>query len=193
VLDELAGTSDHQGVVARVSPFVYADADELAARDGALILALDEITDPQNLGAIIRVAECAGADGVVLPRHRSASVTGAVCKASAGAVEHVAVAIVPNLADWLVASRRPGLWSYATAADGEQSHTRADLVDGAIIVIGSEGRGVRPRVRSVCDGSIHIPLLGKVDSLNASVAAAVLLFEAVRQRGQRGQAPSDRR
>ncbi len=184
LLDQIAETNEHQGVVARVAPFRYADADALAARDRALIVALDEITDPQNLGAIVRVAECAGADGVVLPRHRSASVTGAVCKASAGAVEHLAVAIVPNLSDWLVASRRPGLWSYATAADGEQTHTQADLYDGAVIVIGSEGRGVRPRVRSVCDGSIHIPMQGRISSLNASVAAAIVLFEAQRQRQQ---------
>jgi 23S rRNA (guanosine2251-2'-O)-methyltransferase len=119
----------------------------------------------------------------VLPRHRSASVTAAVCRASAGAVEHLPIATVPNLADWLVRSRRPGLWSYATDAEAGDRHVDADLADGAIIVIGSEGRGVRPRVRAVCDGAVRIPIQGPVGSLNASVAAAVLLFEARRQRG----------
>ncbi len=110
-------------------------------------------------------------------------VTAAVCRASAGAVEHLDIAVVPNLADWLMQSRRPGLWSFATDADAGDRHVDADLADGAILVIGSEGRGVRPRVRSVCDAAIRIPIRGPVGSLNASVAASVLLFEARRQRG----------
>ena len=152
-------------------------------RERPLLVALDEITDPHNLGAIARSALCAGADGLILPRHRSASVTAAVCRASAGAVEHLAIAAVPNLADWLVRSRRAGLWSYATDADAGDRHVDADLADGTILVIGSEGRGVRPRVRAACDGAVRIPIQGPVGSLNASVAAAVLLFEARRQRG----------
>jgi len=179
----LAGSDDHQGFAAEVDPYPYADAGQLAAGDRPLLVALDEITDPHNLGAIARSALCAGADGLVLPRHRSASVTEAVCRASAGAVEHLPIATVPNLADWLVRSRRPGLWSYATDAEAGDRHVDADLADGAIIVIGSEGRGVRPRVRAVCDGAVRIPIQGPVGSLNASVAAAVLLFEARRQRG----------
>jgi 23S rRNA (guanosine2251-2'-O)-methyltransferase len=179
----LAGSDDHQGFAAEVDPYPYADAAALAAGDRPLLVALDEITDPHNLGAIARSALCAGADGLILPRHRSASVTAAVCRASAGAVEHLSIASVPNLADWLVRSRRPGLWSYATDADAGDRHVDADLVDGTILVIGSEGRGLRPRVRAACDGAVRIPIEGPVGSLNASVAAAVLLFEARRQRG----------
>ncbi len=179
----LAGSEDHQGFAAQVDPYPYADADEIAARERPLIIALDEISDPHNLGAIARSALCAGADGIVVPRHRSATVTAAVCRASAGAVEHLAIAVVPNLADWLVRSRRPGLWSFATDADAGDRHVDADLADGAILVIGSEGRGVRPRVRSVCDAAVRIPIQGPIGSLNASVAASVLLFEARRQRG----------
>jgi len=179
----LAGSDDHQGFAAEVDPYPYADAGQLAAGDRPLLVALDEITDPHNLGAIARSALCAGADGLVLPRHRSASVTAAVCRASAGAVEHLPIATVPNLADWLVRSRRPGLWSYATDAEAGDRHVDTDLADGAILVIGSEGRGIRPRVRAVCDGAVQIPIQGPVGSLNASVAAAVLLFEARRQRG----------
>ncbi len=179
----LAGSEDHQGFAAQVDPYPYADAEELAARDRPLIVALDEISDPHNLGAIARSALCAGADGLVVPRHRSATVSAAVCRASAGAVEHLDIAVVPNLADWLVRSRRPGLWSFATDADAGDRHVDADLADGAILVIGSEGRGVRPRVRSVCDAAVRIPIQGPIGSLNASVAASVLLFEARRQRG----------
>jgi 23S rRNA (guanosine2251-2'-O)-methyltransferase len=179
----LAGSDDHQGFAAEVDAYPYADAAALASLERPLLVALDEITDPHNLGAIARSALCAGADGLVLPRHRSASVTAAVCRASAGAVEHLQIATVPNLADWLVRSRRPGLWSYATAADAADRHVDADLADGAILVIGSEGRGIRPRVRSACDAAVRIPIEGPVGSLNASVAAAVLLFEARRQRG----------
>ena len=179
----LAGSDDHQGFAAEVDPYPYADADELAVRDRPLIVALDEISDPHNLGAIARSALCAGADGLVVPRHRSATVTAAVCRASAGAVEHLAIAVVPNLADWIVRSRRSGLWSFASDAEAGERHVDADLADGAILVIGSEGRGVRPRVRSVCDAAVRIPIQGPVGSLNASVAAAVLLFEARRQRG----------
>ncbi len=179
----LAGSEDHQGFAASVDPYPYADAEEIAARDRPLLVALDEISDPHNLGAIARSALCAGADGLIVPRHRSATVTAAVCRASAGAVEHLAIAVVPNLADWIVRSRRPGLWSFATDADAGDRHVDVDLADGAILVIGSEGRGVRPRVRSVCDTTVRIPIQGEVGSLNASVAAAVLLFEARRQRG----------
>ena len=181
-LDDLAGSRDHQGVVGHADAYPYADADELLARDRPLIVALDEITDPQNLGAVARSAECAGADGLVIPRHRSAVVTAAVCKASAGAVEHLPIAVVPNLADWLTRAQRPGLWCWAAAAEGTQRHTDVDLSDGAVLVIGAEGRGVRPRVRASCDGLVRIPLRGRIGSLNASVAAAVLLYEAVRQR-----------
>jgi 23S rRNA (guanosine2251-2'-O)-methyltransferase len=179
---QLAGSADHQGVAARVEPYPYADAEELLVGPAPLVVALDEITDPHNLGAIARTAECAGADGLVLPRHGSALVTPAVCKASAGAVEHLPIAIATNLADLLERAKRPGLWSYGAAAQGEQLHTDADLRDGAIFVIGAEGKGLRPRVEAACDVTVRLPLRGRIGSLNASVAAAVLLYEAVRQR-----------
>jgi 23S rRNA (guanosine2251-2'-O)-methyltransferase len=181
-LDALAGSPDHQGVVARVDDYAYADADDLVAGERPLVLALDGITDPQNLGAIARVAECAGADGLVLPRHRAAHVTAAVCRASAGAVEHLRIAIVPNLADWLLEIRRPGLWTYAADAGARLAYTEADLADGSVIVIGAEGKGVRPRVREACDAVVGIPLQGRIESLNAGTAAAILAFEAARQR-----------
>ena len=181
-LDALAGSPDHQGVVASVDAYPYADADDLVAGERPLVLALDGITDPQNLGAIARVAECAGADGLVLPRHRAAHVTAAVCRASAGAVEHLPIAIVPNLADWLLEIRRPGLWTYAADAGASLDYTAADLADGSVIVIGAEGKGVRPRVREACDAVVGIPLQGRIESLNAGTAAAILAFEAARQR-----------
>jgi 23S rRNA (guanosine2251-2'-O)-methyltransferase len=183
-LDAMAGSPDHQGVVARVEPFPYADADELAAAERPLLVALDGITDPQNLGAVARAAECAGAGGLVVPRHRAAHVTPAVARASAGAVEHLPIAIVPNLADWLLEIRRPGLWTYGADADAGLSYTDADLADGTVLVIGAEGSGLRPRVRQACDAIVGIPLHGRIGSLNAGTAAAVLLFEASRQRAR---------
>ena len=179
----LAGSADHQGVAARVEPFAYADPDELLDRDRPLIVVLDGVSDPRNLGAIARSAECAGATGLVVPRHGSAVVTAAVAKASAGAVEHLPIAVAPNLADWLQRAKRPGLWSYAAAADGATGYTDADYRDGCIFVLGAEGSGVRPRVLAACDAVVAIPLAGRVDSLNVAVTAGVLLFEAVRQRG----------
>jgi 23S rRNA (guanosine2251-2'-O)-methyltransferase len=180
-LEQVAGTTDHQGVVALTDPYPYVDPDAVIGSERPLVIALDEVSDPRNLGAVARAAEAAGADGLVLTRHRSASVTPAVCKASAGAVEHLPIAIVTNLADWIVRSRRPALWAY-TAVVGGTPHDEVDLADGSIIVIGSEGRGVRQRIRAVCDGTIGIPLHGRTESLNAATAAGVILFEAARQR-----------
>jgi 23S rRNA (guanosine2251-2'-O)-methyltransferase len=180
-LDQVAGSPDHQGVVALADPYPYVDPDAVAAGPRPLIVALDQITDPRNLGAVARAAECAGATGLVMPRHGAAAVTPAVCKASAGAVEHLPIAIVRNLADWLTAARSPSLWSYAATVGG-RPYDQVELGDGAILVIGSEGRGVRPRVRASCDGEIGIPLMGRVESLNAATAAGILLFEAARQR-----------
>jgi 23S rRNA (guanosine2251-2'-O)-methyltransferase len=182
-LEELAGSPDHQGVVAAVAPYPYADADALLAGERPLLVALDEVTDPHNLGAVARVAEAAGADGLLITRRRSAAVTAAVCKASAGAVEHLLIAQVENLADTVIGARRPGLWSFAATADGATPPSSHDLRDGTLFVLGAEGRGVRPRVQKACDGSVTIPMRGQVESLNVSTAAAVLLYEAVRQRG----------
>jgi 23S rRNA (guanosine2251-2'-O)-methyltransferase len=181
VLSELAGTRDHQGVVARVEPFRYADAYELAAGE-PLLVCLDQVTDPRNLGAVCRSAEGAGATGVVLPAHNSARVTAAVCRASAGAVEHLPVAVVPNLARFLNEVKGPRLWAWAADAAGAPMG-EADLAGGLALVFGAEGKGIRPLVRRACDGAVAIPLAGQVESLNVSVAAAVLLYEARRQRG----------
>lgn len=185
-LSRLAGSSDHQGVVAEVDPYPYADADELLAGDDALVIALDQIQDPHNLGAICRSAEAAGAAGVVIPERRAVGVTPAVCKASAGAVEHLPVARVTNLADWLARSKDAGAWVHGAAADAPTVYTDADLTGRLVLVLGSEGKGLRPRVAGLCDVLVAIPLGGRVGSLNVSAAAAALIFEALRQRAARG-------
>lgn len=181
-LTEAVGSPDHQGVVAWCEPFPYADAWELASGPTPLVVCLDQVTDPRNLGAVIRSAAGAGASGVVVPAHGAALVTPAVCRASAGAVEHLPVAVVPNLARWLADVKGPTFWTYAAAADGDVGLWDTDLTGGAALVLGAEGRGVRPLVRRTCDLTIAIPLAPGVESLNVSVAAAVLCFEAARQR-----------
>ena len=181
-LVEAAGTRDHQGVLAWCEPYRYADAYELAAEAEPLLVCLDQVTDPHNLGAVCRTAEGAAATGVVLPAHGSARVTAAVCRASAGAVEHLAVAVVPNLARYLQEIKRGDLWIYAAAAAADQTMWQADLSGGLALVFGAEGKGVRPLVRRACDGVVSIPLAGRVESLNVSVAAALLLYEARRRR-----------
>jgi 23S rRNA (guanosine2251-2'-O)-methyltransferase len=180
-LNAEAGTTDHQGVLARVEPFRYADAHELAAGEAPLLVVLDSVTDPRNLGAVIRCADGAGADGVVLPAHNSARVTPTVVHASAGAAEHLPVAVVKNLARYLGEIKGPHLWIWAAAGDAG-SMWEADLSGGAVFVLGAEGKGLRPLVRRTCDDAVSIPLLGKVESLNVSVAAGLLLYEARRQR-----------
>ena len=180
-LGEAAGTRDHQGLLAWCEPYRYADAYELADGDQPLLACLDQVTDPRNLGAVCRSAEGAGATGVVVPAHGSARVTPAVCRASAGAVEHLPVAVVPNLARYLKEIKRGDLWIYAAAADAEQSMWQADLSGGLALVFGAEGKGVRPLVRRACDATVAIPLAGQVESLNVSVAAALLLYETRRR------------
>ena len=181
-LNEAAGSSDHQGVVAWCEPYAYADAWELAAVERPLICCLDQVTDPRNLGAVVRSAAGAGATGVVVPAHGATVVTPVVCRASAGAVEHLPVAVVPNLARYLADVKGDRLWAYAAAADGDARLWDVDLTDGVALVLGAEGKGVRPLVRRTCDGTVSIPLAPGVESLNVSVAAAVTLFEARRQR-----------
>jgi len=181
-LNEAAGSSDHQGVVAWCEPYTYADTWELAAAPEPLLCCLDQVTDPRNLGAVVRSAAGAGATGVVLPAHGAAVVTAAVCRSSAGAVERLPVAVVPNLARYLAEVKGGRLWAYAAAADGESRLWDLDLTGGVMLVFGAEGKGVRPLVRRTCDGTIAIPLADGVESLNVSVAAAVTLFEARRQR-----------
>jgi 23S rRNA (guanosine2251-2'-O)-methyltransferase len=182
-LTDEVGTRDHQGVVARVAPYRYADAYELAAADRPLLVCLDQVTDPHNLGAVARSAEGAGATGVIVPSHGSARVTPAVARASAGAVEHLPIAVVQNLARFLTEVKGPDLWVWGAAADGGTSLWEADLDGGIAFVLGAEDRGLRPLVRRACDGIVSIPLGGQIESLNVSVAAALLLYEARRSRG----------
>jgi 23S rRNA (guanosine2251-2'-O)-methyltransferase len=181
-LSELAATRDHQGVVARVEPYRYADAYELAAVERPLIAVLDRVTDPRNLGAVCRSAEVAGATGVVVPAHGSAVVTPAVARSSAGAIEHLPIAVVTNLARYLHEVKGPELWVYGAAAAAETSMWETELTGGVALVFGAEGRGLRPLVARSCDALVSIPTRGQVESLNVSVAAALLLYEACRQR-----------
>jgi 23S rRNA (guanosine2251-2'-O)-methyltransferase len=181
-LSERAETRDHQGVLALVEPYRYADAYELAAAEKPLLVALDRVTDPRNLGAVARSADGAGATGVVVPAHGSAIVTSAVARASAGAVEHLPIAVVTNLARYLAEIKGNDLWIAAAAGESGTPMWQADLSGGLAFVFGAEGKGLRPLVRRTCDLAVAIPQLGRVESLNVSVAAAVLLYEARRQR-----------
>jgi 23S rRNA (guanosine2251-2'-O)-methyltransferase len=181
-LERLCGSPDHQGVVAEVDPYPYADPGGLLRGEEALLIALDQVQDPRNLGAVCRSAEFAGATGVVVPERRSAAVTAAACKASAGAVEHLQVAHVRNLADWLADAKAAGFWIWAADADAESAAWDVDLKGPTVLVLGGEGKGIRPRVAAACDGLIALPQGGRVESLNVSAAATALLFEALRQR-----------
>jgi 23S rRNA (guanosine2251-2'-O)-methyltransferase len=181
-ITRICGSEGHQGVAAEVSDYEYADAYELLRRPDPLIVALDEVTDPQNLGAIIRTAEVAGATGVVIPERRAAEVTPAVCKASAGAVEHLPVARVRNLADFLGDAKEAGLWSYGAAAGSRTAWDAPDWRGGVVLVLGAEGKGLRPRVAAMCDDLVSLPVRGRIDSLNVSAAAAALLYEILRKR-----------
>ena len=181
-LSEAVGTRDHQGVLAWCEPYRYADAFELAAGERPLLACLDQVSDPRNLGAVVRSAEGAGATGVVVPAHGSARVTPAVCRASAGAVEHLPVAVVTNLARYLAEIKGDDLWIAAAAGESGTPMWQTDLSGGVAFVFGAEGKGLRPLVRRTCDLEVSIPQLGTVESLNVSVAAALLLYEARRQR-----------
>ncbi len=185
-LTSLAGSPDHQGMVASVDPYSYVEPDPLL-RTFTLLVALDEVQDPHNLGAIIRTAEGAGA-GIVIPRHRAAEVTAAVVKASAGATEHASIAQVRNLADFLAAAKEVGFWVYGAAAGAGSEYTGQDYGYPTCFVVGSEGQGLGKRVESLCDVMVSLPLLGKMDSLNVSVSTGILLYEAVRQRAAAGKA-----
>jgi 23S rRNA (guanosine2251-2'-O)-methyltransferase len=183
--DEIAarcGSDAHQGVCAEVDPYPYVDEAELLAVPAPVLVALDEVTDPQNLGAISRTAEVAGATGVILPQRRSAEVTPAVCKASAGAVEHLAIAQVRNLADFLAQAKAAECWCYGAAAGAKTPYRSSDYRGGVVLVLGAEGRGLRPRVRDACDDLVALPMRGHIDSLNVSAAAAVLMYEILQQR-----------
>ncbi|WP_295739844.1 23S rRNA (guanosine(2251)-2'-O)-methyltransferase RlmB [uncultured Oscillibacter sp.] len=186
-LDAMSRTHAHQGVIALAAVREYAGVEDIlrAAEERGeppLIVVCDEISDPQNLGAIIRTAECAGAHGVIIPKRRSAGLTAIVAKTSAGAVAHVPVARVPNIPSLLKDLKKQGVWIFGTAADGNTALYDADLKGPAAIVIGSEGEGMTRLASENCDFLVSIPMRGKLSSLNASAAAAILLYEAVRQR-----------
>jgi 23S rRNA (guanosine2251-2'-O)-methyltransferase len=181
-VDELAGGGVHQGVVARVDPYPYSGLEEILSSPEPLVLVLDGVTDPRNLGAVLRAADGAGASGVVVPKDRAVGVTAAAVKASAGASEYMRVARVTNLRRAIDQMKEAGLWVYASETCGTP-YTGLDLTGGVAFVLGSEGRGVRRLVSEECDGTVSIPMLGAVESLNVSVAAAVLVYEARRSRG----------
>ena len=182
-LESLAGTPDHQGVAAEVEEYRYADAKQLLAGDDALVLVLDEIQDPHNLGALARVAESAGASGLVIAERRSAEVTPTVCKSSAGAVEHLKIARVGNISDYLAVAKEAGAWVYGAAADGDMAYDQPDYSGKVVLVVGSEGKGMRPKVAKNCDALVRIPQRGEIDSLNVSTATAVLVYAVLRSRG----------
>jgi 23S rRNA (guanosine2251-2'-O)-methyltransferase len=182
-IEQRCGSSAHQGICAEVGPYPYARAEELLAVGDPLIVALDELEDPQNVGAICRTAECVGATGVVLPERRSVEVTPAVCKASAGAVEHLPVARVRNLADFLGEAKEAGCWCYGAAGEaGAEPYDRQDYRGGVVLVLGAEGKGLRRRVAQSCDVLVALPLRGRIGSLNVSAAAAALLYEILQHR-----------
>ena len=172
------GSTSHQGVCAAVSEFRYAAPAALLDLEAPLIVVLDQVQDPQNLGAICRTAECAGAAGVVIPERRSAEVTAAVCKSSAGAVEHLPVARVRNVTDFLGEAKTAGMWCYGADAGARTRYDEVDYSGGAVVALGSEGRGLRPRVAKACDALVSIPLRGRIESLSVSAAAAVLIYAA---------------
>ena len=186
-LDGMSRTHSHQGVIALAAVRPYASVDDIlaAAKEKGqppLIVVCDELSDPHNLGAVIRTADAAGAHGVIIPKRRSAGLTAIVGKTSAGAVAHVPVARVPNLTACLKELKDQGVWIFGAEMNGPTSLYQADLKGPAAIVIGSEGSGMNRLVAETCDFLVSIPMFGKINSLNASAAAAVLLYEAVRQR-----------
>lgn len=183
-LDRMARTGSHQGVVAVTSSKVYVDLDDVMAKRGehSLIVVLDGVEDPHNLGAILRTADASGADGVVIPERRAAGVTGTVAKASAGASEHLPVAKVTNIARTLEELKSKGLWIVGLDERGKQNYDEVDYKMDCAVVLGAEGKGLHDLVSRKCDFLVSIPMLGKVASLNVSVAAGVVLYEIVRQR-----------
>ena len=186
-LDQMSFTRSHQGVIALAAAHEYATIDEILEEassrgESALIVICDELTDPHNLGAIMRSAECAGAHGVIIPKRRSVGLTATVAKASAGAMEYMKVARVTNINSAIAELKEKGVWVFGTAAEGSVPMYQANLTVPAAIVIGNEGDGMSPLVRKNCDVMVSIPMNGRISSLNASAAASILLYEAVRQR-----------
>ena len=176
------GSPDHQGVCAEAGGYPYVSAAELLRAEDPFIVALDELQDPQNLGAVARSAECAGTTGLVICERRAAAVTPAVAKASAGAVEHLRIARVRNMSDFLAEAKAAGAWCYGAAAGASTGYLEPDYRGAVVLVMGAEGRGLRPRVAKSCDALISLPLRGRIDSLNASAAAAVLVYGILQRR-----------
>jgi 23S rRNA (guanosine2251-2'-O)-methyltransferase len=190
VIERACGSREHQGICVEVAGYPYVSPGELLAAKTPFIVALDEVQDPQNLGAIARTAECVGASGVVICERRAAAVTAAVCRSSAGAVEHLRIARAGNLADFLLQAREAGCWSYG-AAISEQAvdYTTPDYRGGVVVVFGAEGRGLRRRVAECCDQLVAMPLRGRIGSLNVNAAAGALLYEVLHRRAALDSAP----
>lgn len=186
-IESLAGTAHHQGVAAALSEFKYSDVEDVlerwrSSKEKALILILDCIQDPQNLGSLIRTANTAGVHGVIIPKDRAAEVTSTVVKASAGAIEHILISRVTNIADTITKLKNAGVWVIGIEADSKENIYSFDMDTDLAIVIGSEGKGIRRLVKEKCDICLSIPMKGNISSLNASVAGGIALFEVVRKR-----------
>ena len=186
-LDFMSTTRSHQGIIALAAAREYCSIDDILQEaadrgEAPLIVICDELSDPHNLGAILRTAECSGAHGVIIPKRRSVGLTATVAKAAAGAVEYMKVAKVSNINNAIAELKEKGVWVFGTAAEGSVPMYQADLTGPAAIVVGNEGDGMSQLVRKNCDMLVHIPMKGRISSLNASVAASILLYEAVRQR-----------
>lgn len=181
-LERRCGSPDHQGVCADAGGYPYVSAPELLQADDPFVVALDELQDPQNLGAIARSAECAGVTGLVICERRAAAVTPATAKASAGAVEHLRIARVRNMADFLGDAKHAGAWCYGADAAATTAYDEPDYRGAVVLVMGAEGAGLRPRVAKSCDALVALPLRGRIESLNASAAAAILMYEIVQRR-----------
>jgi 23S rRNA (guanosine2251-2'-O)-methyltransferase len=184
-VERRCGSASHQGICAEAGGYPYSSAEELLAGANPLLVALDQVQDPQNLGSICRTAECAGAAGVVIPERRAAEVTPAVCKASAGAVEHLRIARVRNIADFLTDAGKAECWCYGASGEAKVAYDKPDYRGGGVVlVLGSEGEGLRPRVAAACDELIALPIMGAVESLGVSAAASAILYEILQNRGK---------
>ena len=189
-IERACGSREHQGICAELAGYPYVSTAELLIGEAPLIVALDEVQDPQNVGAICRTAECVGASGLVICERRAAEVTPAVCRASAGAVEHLRIARARNLADFLLAARAAGCWCYGAAASAQATdYTQPDYSGGVVIVFGAEGRGLRRRVADSCDALVALPLRGQIASLNVNAAAGALLYAVLQKRGALDRTP----
>lgn len=192
-LESIAGTSNHQGVVAFATDYDYCDVDDIFAYaeekgEKPFIVVLDGVTDPRNLGAIIRTAECCGVHGIIIPKRGCCGLTTTVFKAAAGACEYMKIAKVTNIAETISALKERGVWTYAADGDGDCDLYSTDLAGSTAVVLGDEGKGISPLVRRRCDGVISIPMFGKINSLNVSVAGAVLMYEVVRRKREKEKA-----